>query len=159
RCSAYHQNSAFYPIIEHLQRFLRFAPHDTPQAKLSKLQQSLTAYRFPQADTPALLAALLSLPHPEGTPPLTLSPQKQKQKTQEALVAWLVAEAEHKALLAAWEDLHWADPSTLELLGLLIYQARTARIYLLLTFLPEFLPPWPVRLHATQITLSLLVRA
>src|SRR5439155_1905809 len=69
RCSAYHQNSAFYPIIEHLQRFLRFAPHDTPQAKLSKLQQSLTANPFPQPDTPAPLPAFPSLPHPEGTPP------------------------------------------------------------------------------------------
>src|SRR4030095_7338084 len=61
RCSAYHQNSAFYPIIDHLQRLLQFAPHDTPQVKLNKLLQPLTAYRFPQADPLALLAALLSL--------------------------------------------------------------------------------------------------
>src|SRR6185369_8380398 len=90
RCSPYHQNSAFYPIIEHLQRLLQFAPHDPPQAKLALLQHSLAHYRFPQADTLPLLAALLSLPPPEGTPPLTLSPQQQKQKTQEALVAWIV---------------------------------------------------------------------
>jgi predicted ATPase len=62
RCSPYHQHSAFYPIIEHLQRLLQFAPHDTPQAKLTKLTQRLAAYRFPQADTLPLLAALLSLP-------------------------------------------------------------------------------------------------
>ncbi|HKA52520.1 MAG TPA: AAA family ATPase, partial [Candidatus Binatia bacterium] len=61
RCSPYHQNSAFYPLIEYLQRFLQFAPHETPQAKLTKLQQALAAYRFPQADTLPLLAALLSL--------------------------------------------------------------------------------------------------
>src|SRR5215813_9019998 len=82
RCSPYHQNSAFYPIIEHLRRLLQFAPHDTPQTKLAKLQQALLAYRFPQADTLPLVASLLSLPHPEGIPPLTLSPQKQKEKTQ-----------------------------------------------------------------------------
>ena len=72
---------------------LQFAREDSPQAKLEKLQHTLSHYRFPQADTLPLLAALLSLPHPEGYPPLTVSPQKQKQKTQEALVAWLVEEA------------------------------------------------------------------
>src|SRR5439155_10903858 len=90
RCSAYHQNSASYPIIEHLQQLLQFAPHEAPQAKVAKLAQMLGHYRFPQADTLPLLATLLSLPHPEGAPPITLSPQKQKQKTQKALVAWMV---------------------------------------------------------------------
>src|SRR5262245_21521846 len=69
RCSAYHQNSAFYPITEHLQRFLPFQSEETPQAKLDKLTQVLSHYRFPQADTLPLLAALLSLSHPEGVPP------------------------------------------------------------------------------------------
>src|SRR5712692_872777 len=92
RCSPYHQNSAFHPLIEHLQRLLQFAREETSQAKLAKLQQALAAYRFPQADTLPLLAALLSLSQPEGTPPLTLSSQKQKQKTQDALVAWIVEE-------------------------------------------------------------------
>jgi predicted ATPase len=93
-CSPYHQHSAFYPLIEHLQRLLQFEREEPSQAKLDKLQQTLAQYRFPQADTVPLLAALLLLPHPEGVPPITLSPQKQKQKTQEALVAWIVEEAE-----------------------------------------------------------------
>jgi class 3 adenylate cyclase len=75
RCSPYHQNSALYPLIEHVQQVLHFAPSDTPQAKLQKLAQTLTRYRFPQSDTVPLLAALLSLPHPVATPPLTLTPQ------------------------------------------------------------------------------------
>src|SRR5262249_24183586 len=145
RCSPYHSNSAFYPIIERLQRFLQFAPHDTPQAKLTKLQQALTAYRFPQADTLALVAALLSLPHPEGTPPLTLSPQKQKQKTQEGLVAWVIEEAEQAAVFCAWEDLHWADPSTLEVLTFFLDQVPTARLLALLIFRSEFSPTWGAR--------------
>ena len=66
RCSPYHQNSALYPIIDHLQRLLQFARDDAPAAKLEKLQHTLSHYRFPQADTVPLLAALLSLPHPEG---------------------------------------------------------------------------------------------
>jgi predicted ATPase/class 3 adenylate cyclase len=157
-CSAFHQNSAFYPIIEHLQRLLQFAPHDPPQAKLTKLQQTLSAYRFPQVDTLALLAVLLSLPHPEGIPPLTLSPQKQKQKTQEALVAWIVEEAEKAAVYCAWEDLHWADPSTLEVLTLFLDQVPTTRLFVVLTGRPEFSPPWPSRAYLTTLTLNRLPR-
>jgi predicted ATPase len=109
---------------------------------LSKLQRLLAAYRFPQSDTVPLLATLLSLPQPEGMPPLTLSPQKQKQRTQEALVAWLMEEAEKAAVYCAWEDLHWADPSTLEVLTLLPEQIPTTRMFTILTFRPEFTPAW-----------------
>jgi class 3 adenylate cyclase len=159
RCSPYHQNSAFYPIIEHLQRLLQFALHDTPQSKLAKLQQALAASHFLQADTVPLLAAFLSLPHPEGFPPLTLSPQKQKQKTQEALVAWMIEEAERQVVYCAWEDLHWADPSTLEVLTLVLDRVPTTRLLALLTFRPEFMPPWGNRSHLSQMTLSRLGRS
>ncbi len=159
RCSPYHQNSAFYPIIEHVQRFLQFTREDTPQTKLTKLQQALAQYRFPQADTLLLLATLLSLPHPEGMPALTLSPQKQKQKTQEALVAWIVEEAEKTAVCCIWEDLHWADPSTLEVLSLYLDQVPATRQLALLTFRPDFTPPWRPRAHITQLTLNRLGRA
>jgi class 3 adenylate cyclase len=156
RCSPYHQNSALYPIIEHLQRFLQFTREDTPQTKLTKLQQALAQHRFPQADTLPLLATLLSLPHPEGMPALTLSPQKQKQKTQEAVVTWIVEEAEKRALYCAWEDLHWADPSTLELLTLFLDQVPATRLLAVLTFRPDFTPPWRSHSHITQLTLSRL---
>jgi len=105
-----------------------------------------------------LLAALLSLPHPEGYPPITGSPQKQKEKTQAALVAWLVEEAEQAAVFCAWEDLHWADPSTLEVLTLLLDQVATTRLLALLTFRPEFTLPWGNRSHLSQMTLSRLGR-
>ena len=104
------------------------------------------------------MAALLAVPVPERYPPLTLSPQRQKQKTQEALVAWLLAETAQQPVLAVWEDLHWADPSTLELLGLLLDQVPTARLLLVLTARPEFRPPWALRAHLTQLTLTRLVR-
>jgi class 3 adenylate cyclase/predicted ATPase len=159
RCSPYHQNSALYPLIEHLQRLLQFQREDSPQGKLSKLQQMLVTYRFPQADTLSLLANLLSLPQPEGSPPLMLSPQKQKQKTQEALVAWIMEEAEKTAVYCAWEDLHWADPSTLEVLALFLEQIPTARIFSVLTFRPEFIPPWSARSYLTHLTLNRLGRS
>ena len=158
RCSPYHQNSAFYPIIDHLHRLLQFDQHDSAAERLGKLEQTLTSYRFPQADTVPLVAALLSLPHPEKYPVLNFSPQRQKQKTQEVLVAWLVEEAERQVLYCPWEDIHWADPSTLELLTLLIDQVPAARLYLLLTFRPEFVPPWGTRSHISHLTLSRLGR-
>ncbi len=156
RCSPYHQNSALYPLIEHLQHLLQFARDDTPVTKLEKLYHTLSHYRFPQAETVPLLAALLSLPHPQDHPPITLSPQKQKEKTQAALVAWLVEEAERHPVSTIWEDLHWVDPSTLEVLTLFLDQVPTARVLGLLTFRPEFIPPWGNRSHLSQLTLSRL---
>ena len=129
-----------------------------PAVKLEKLQHTLRHYRFSQSDTAPLLATLLSLPHPEGSPPITVSPQKQKEKTQAALVAWLVEEAQKAAVLCVWEDLHWADPSTLEVLTLLLDQVPTTRLVALLTFRPEFVPPWGNRSHLSQLTLSRLGR-
>ena len=158
RCSPYHQNSAFYPLIEHVQQVLHFAPSDTPQAKLQKLEQTLARYRFPQSDTVPLLAALLSLPHPEAVSPLTLTPQQQKQKTLDALVHWLFEEAERAPVYTVWEDLHWADPSTLEFLALCLDQVPTARMLMLLTFRPEFTPAWTSRSHVSHLVLSRLGR-
>jgi predicted ATPase len=142
-------------VIEHLQRLLHFHREDTPEAKLDKLEHSLHEYRFARDEVVPLFAALLSVPLPDGRyPPLHLSPQQQKRKTAEALVAWLAEAAERQPLLAVWEDLHWADPSTLELLSLIMDQSRTARMLTLLTCRPEFQPPWPPRSHLTHLTLN-----
>jgi class 3 adenylate cyclase/predicted ATPase len=157
RCSPYHQNSALYPLIEHVQQVLHFAPSDTPQAKVQKLEQTLAHYRFPQRDTVPLLAALLSLPHPEAAS-LTLAPQQQKQKTLNVLLHWLFEEAERAPVYSVWEDLHWVDPSTLEFLALCLDQVPTARMLMLLTFRPEFTPTWTARSHVSHLVLSRLGR-
>jgi TOMM system kinase/cyclase fusion protein len=161
RCSPYHQNSAFYPIIELLQRVLQFSREDSPTEKLQKLEAELSdrlAVRPSDGLVVPLLAALLSLPLPEHYPLLSLTPQKQKQKTLEALLTWLLKEAEQQPVLLVMEDLHWVDPSTLEFLNLIIDQAPTTRFYILLTFRPEFSPPWVSRSHLAQITLHRLGR-
>src|SRR5262245_32727627 len=158
RCSPYAQQSALQPVIEHLQRRLHFRPDDVPETKLEKLQQTLSRSRFPQPDTLPLLAGLLSLPQPEGYRPLSLSPQKQKEKTQEAVVAWLCEEAKQQAVTYAWEDLHWADPSTLELLTRFLDQVPTTRLLAVMTFRPEFIPPWGAHSYLSQLTLSRLGR-
>ena len=113
---------------------------------------------LPTGDTVPLLAALFSLTPSRRLPAYYCQSQKQKEKTQEALVAWLVEEAEQAAVYCAWEDLHWADPSTLEVLTLFLDQAPTTRLLVLLTFRPEFIPPWGNRSHLSQMTLSRLGR-
>jgi len=158
RCSPYHQNSALYPVIDHLQRLLHWYRDDAPEARLDKLEQALHTSHLPLADVVPLFAALLSVPLLERYSPLNLTPQLQRQKTQEALVAWLLEEAERQPVLAVWEDLHWADPSTLDVLGLVFDQVPTARMLTLLTYRPEFRPPWATRSHQTQITLGRLGR-
>jgi class 3 adenylate cyclase/predicted ATPase len=159
RCSPYHQNSAYYPLLTHLQRLLEFAKSDAPAARLTKLARALAHYRFPEADTLSLLADLLSLPQPDGALPLTLSPQKQKQKTQEALVAWIFEEAGRAAVNCVWEDLHWADPSTLEVLTLALDRVSASRLLVLLTFRPGFAPPWQIREYFNQLILTRLGRS
>jgi TOMM system kinase/cyclase fusion protein len=158
RCSPYHQQSALYPVIDHLQRVLHWDSTVAPEARLAALEQVLRQSQLPLEEIIPLLAALLSLPHPAHYPVLQLSPQRQRQKTYDALVAWLLAEAEQQPILAVWEDLHWADPSTLEFLGLVLDQAPMARMLTLLTCRPEFHPPWTSRSPLTQVTLTRLGR-
>jgi class 3 adenylate cyclase len=155
RCSPYAQNSVLAPVIDHLQRTLQFRLEDALEEKLCKLIGAPHAALL-QPESLPLLAALLSLPHPEGHPSITLSPQKQKEKTHEALVAWLCAEAKQRAVMYAWEDLHWADPSTLELLTLFLQQVPTTRILAVMTFRPEFTSPWGSHSYLSQLTLSRL---
>jgi predicted ATPase len=87
---------------------------------------------------------------------LSYSPQKQKDETQQTLVRWLLEEAEKTPLYCLWEDLHRADPSTLELLTLCLEHTPTARMFSLLVFRPEFIPPWETRSYISQLTLSRL---
>jgi len=158
RCSAYHQHSALYPVITHVERVLDVQREDTPATKLDKLERGLRPYRLPLDEVVPLFAALLSVPLEGRYPAPTLTPQKQKQQTLDALVAWMFEEAERQPVLVAWEDLHWADPSTLEMLGLVLEQTPTVPMLHVLTYRPEFAPPWPTRSHLTPITLTRLER-
>jgi predicted ATPase len=155
RCSPYHQNSALYPLIDLVQRILQFRRDDSPEEKLSKLENALSQYRLPLEETVPPFAALLSLPTPRFPLPV-LTPQRQKQKTLEAMLVWLLAEAERQPLPFIVEDPQWADPSTLEFLSLLIEQVPTARLLTLLAFRPEFTLPWASRSHLTPLTLHRL---
>ena len=159
QCSPYYQNTALYPMIDLLERVaLRFEREESPQQKLSKLEGFLVQYGLPLAEAVPLFAALLSLPLTADYAPLTMSPEQQKQKTLHALLTILLRIAAQQPVLFVMEDLHWVDPSTLEFLSLLVDQGPTARILALLTFRPDFSPPWTGRSHLTQVTLPRLPR-
>jgi class 3 adenylate cyclase/predicted ATPase len=159
QCSPYHQNTALYPWIDLLEReVLYFDRGETPQQKCRKLEGFLVQYGLPLAEAMPLFAALLSLQLPADYAPLTLSPAQQKQQTLHAFLTILLRRATQQPLLLVMEDLHWADPSTLELLSLLVDQGPTARILALFTFRPDFSPPWTGRSHLTQVTLNRLTR-
>jgi class 3 adenylate cyclase len=155
-CSPYHQNSAHYPVIDLLQRFLEFESNDSYLVRLSKLEGGLRRCDLAVADYLPLLASLLSVPVPEKYPRLTLTLEAQKEKTHLAIQAWLLAIAQITGLVLLFEDLHWADPSTLELLGALLDQVPTTRLLLVPTYRPEFAPPWPARSHCVSTMLSRL---
>ena len=159
QCSPYYQHSALYPMIDLLERVvLRFDREESPQQKLSKLEGLVVQYGLPLAEAVPLLAALLSLPLPADYAALPLSPEQQKQKTLQALLTMLLRIAAQQPVLFVMEDLHWVDPTTLELLSLLVDQGPTARILALFTFRPDFSPPWTGRSHLTQVTLPRLPR-
>jgi class 3 adenylate cyclase len=157
RCSPYHTHSMLYPLIDLWERMLANDHHETPHDKLSRLERILSQYRLPMDENVPLMAALLSLSLPaDRYPPLTLSPQRQRQRTMEVLVALLLDLAERQPVLFVMEDLHWADPSTLEFLGMLIDQIPTAPILTLLIARPAFQQPWGNRSYLTQVTLNRL---
>ena len=132
---------------------------DPPAARLGTLEATLAAADLALAEAVPLLAALLSLPLPASYPPLMLTPQRQRQRTFDILLAWLHAEAQRQPVLVVVEDLHWMDPSTLELLSLLIDQSAERRLCLVLTARPEFHPPRPLVAHLTVLPLRRLAPA
>ena len=158
RCSPYHTNSALYPLVEHWKRLAGWQPEDDGAAPLVKLENSLMPYRLSREEAVPLFASLLSLQLGDAYPKLDLTPEQLKEQTADAIVALSLEEAERQPLLQVWEDVHWADPSTLDLLGQLIDQAPTVPVLIVLTFRPEFVPPWPARSHVKTLTLSRLER-
>jgi predicted ATPase/class 3 adenylate cyclase len=160
RSAEYSQNTALFPVTDLFQRLLRFQAEETPSEKVEKLERMLSQYRLPLEEAVSLFAPLLALPLPEyHYPPLNLSPQRQRQKTLETLVTILLERAERHPVLFLVEDLHWTDPSTLELLNLLLDQTPTASLLVLLTCRPHFQPAWHHRSYLTEITVNRLSHA
>jgi class 3 adenylate cyclase/predicted ATPase len=160
RCSPYHANSTLYPVIEQVKRAMGWKPEDDAETRVKKLEGALRKQSLPLEEVVPLYAELMSLPLPKDRyPALQMTPQQKREATLDAVVGWLLELAERRPMLNVWEDLHWADPTTLELLKLYIEQSPTVSILNVLTYRPEFVPPWSMHSHMTPITLNRLERA
>jgi predicted ATPase len=156
-CSPYCRDSALYPFIDQLWHAAEFARDDPPTAKLEKLEAVLCRAAQPDEDVP-LLADLMSLPVSARHPLPNLSPQRKKERTQEALIRRLEGFARQQPVLMVFEDAHWIDPTSRELLDLTVERARSLPVLLIVTFRPEFQPPWTGQPQVTMLALNRLDR-
>jgi predicted ATPase/class 3 adenylate cyclase len=157
-CSPHHQTSPLHPVIGLLERAAGFAADDPAATKLDKLEALLALSRDDVTAVAPLLAALLSLETDARYPPLDMSPHRQKERTLEELVNQVLGLATRQPVLALYEDVHWADPTSLELLDLLVDRVQGAPVLVLIAFRPEFEPPWTRYAHVTTLSLSRLSR-
>jgi class 3 adenylate cyclase/predicted ATPase len=157
-CSPQHTDSALYPITSQMERAAGFKHDDNAQTKLDKLDAVL-AQSFTLRQDAALFAEMLSLPNDGRYPTLELAPQQRRQKTLEALTAQLEALSQPNPVLMNFEDLHWADPTSLEALSRAIERIRTLGLLLIVTYRPEFEPPWIGQPHVTALTVNRLGRS
>jgi predicted ATPase len=158
QCSPHHTTSPLYPLIEQLERAAGFAGGERAEAKLDKLAALLARGTDRPEQAVPLIAALLGVPTEGRYPALDLTPQRQKQLTLAALVEQLEGLAAAQPVLLTYEDMHWGDPTTQELLGLSIERMQRLPVLLLITFRPEFNPPWPTQPHVSALALSRLGR-
>ena len=156
-CSPYRQDSALYPFIDQIGRAAGFAPVDSATSKLEKLEALLARGAPPDEDV-ALLADLLSLPVSERYLLPNLSARQKKEKTLEALIGRLESLARRRPVVIILEDAHWIDPTSRELLDLTVDRIRNLPVLLIVTFRPEFQPPWADQAHATMLALNRLDR-
>ena len=154
-CSPQHTDSALYPIISQMERAAGFAHEDTTKAKLDKLDVLLAQSFTPRQDA-ALFAEMLSLPNDGRYPTLELAPQQRRQKTLEALTAQLETLSHTNPVLMIFEDVHWIDPTSLEALGRTVDRVTALGVLLIVTYRPEFEPPWVGRPDVTALTLNRL---
>ena len=159
QCSPYHVNSALYPSIDNFERVLKFGRDESSESKLDKLEALIVAhYDRPLADV-RFIATLLSIPWEARYGARPTTPQKHKDETLRTLVDLTEAAARKQPTVMLYEDLHWADPTTLETLDLLVDRVRTIPLLIVLTHRPEFQPKWGSHGHVTALNLSKLTRA
>jgi class 3 adenylate cyclase len=154
-CSPQHTDSPLYPIISQMERAARFTHADTKQVKLDKLDAVLALASTSKQDA-ALLAEMLSLPNDGRYPALEPAPQQRRQKTLEALTAQLEALSRSNPVLMIFEDVHWIDPTSVEVLGRSVERLKTLGVLLIVTYRPEFEPPWIGRPYVTALSLNRL---
>ena len=157
-CSPHHTATALHPVIGLLERAAGFIHDDSPEARLEKLEALLAQGTERLAEAVPLIADVLGIAAGKRYPMPGLSPQRKAQRTLGVLVEQVEGLATRQPVLALYEDVHWIDPTTLESLGLLIERVQRLPVLVLITFRPEFVPPWSGRAHVTQLSLVRLGR-
>ena len=157
-CSPYHTNSALHPIIGLLERGAELRPGDPPDRQLDKLEAMLALAVADVEESAALFADLLGINTSGRYRRLDLSPQLKKEKTFQALLEQLAGLAVRQPVLSLYEDVHWIDPTMLELLGRVVDRVQRIPVLAVITFRPEFIPPWKGHGHVTALSLSRLGR-
>ncbi|MCV7120541.1 AAA family ATPase [Mycobacterium nebraskense] len=157
QCSPFYQHTALHPVIDALERVaLGFDGHDSPTQKMRKLEGWLVQNGQQLADAVPLFSSLLSIPLTPEYTPVSAPPDQLKQQTLQAITTILLNRAAQQPLLLVMEDLQWVDPTTIELLSLIVEQVPATRIMMLLTYRPDFEPPWAPLTHLAAITLGRL---
>jgi predicted ATPase len=154
-CSPQHTDSAFYPIISQMERAAGFVHNDIAQAKLDKLDAAL-AQTSTRMEDAALFAEMLSLPNDGRYPALQLTSEQRRQRTLEALDFQVEALARQNPVLMIFEDAHWTDPTSLDVFARVIDRVRGLRVLLIVTFRPDFDPPWVGRAYVTFLAVNRL---
>jgi len=155
-CSPYYQNTALYPVTEQLSRAARFAPNDSNDQKLEKVEVMLARTVENVGEIAPLFAHLLSIPAADRYPPVNLTPQGRKQKALDALEEQLIAVSDDRPALIIFEDLHWSDPTTRELLDRIVDRIPALPVLMLLIGRPEFIAPWSSLHYVTTLILKRL---
>jgi predicted ATPase len=156
-CSPQHTDSALHPIIGQLERAAGLAHDDAPQTRLDKLSTALAQTSTSPRDA-ALFAEMLSLSNDGRYPSLELTPEQRRKRTLDALITQLDTHSGKNPVLMIFEDAHWVDPTSLEVLGRVVDRIRSLRVLLIVTFRPEFEPPWIGRPHVTALTINRLAQ-
>jgi class 3 adenylate cyclase/predicted ATPase len=157
-CSPQHTDSALYPVIGQMERAAGLGRDDLPVAKLEKLDAVL-ARTSTSIEDAALFAEMLSLPNDDRHPVLELPPQHRRERTFAALTGQVEALARQNPVLMIFEDAHWADPTSLELLGRVVQLIASSRALLIVTFRPEFEAPWIGHPSVTPLTINRLTQS
>jgi len=155
-CTPHHQNSTLYPAIAQLERAAGFVHGDPPETKFAKLTAMLSQSGQPSAETVALFAELMDLPDGDRTPIAGLDAQRKRELTLAALVRQLEQQTRQKPVVLIFEDVHWIDATSLELLDLIAARAPRLAALVCITFRPEFQPPWTGQPHVTSLALNRL---
>jgi class 3 adenylate cyclase/tetratricopeptide (TPR) repeat protein len=157
--AAFFQNTPFHAVTEMLRQTFHWRANQNNERRLAALEASLAMAGIEPDEGVPLIASLLELPLGDKYSPLKMAPDQQRKLLLSTLVRWTIGFAKDQPLVFVVEDLHWADPSTLELIQLLVEQSAAARLLLLFTARSEFRPQWPPRVHHAQITLNRLSAA